>query len=298
MSQVQRLQGLLFCATAVVLAAANEVAGRPDPQTELLTMAVLIGILGVPHGMLDTVFARHLYNVRTVTEWAGFTLAYFIPAALVVVLWQFAPQLFLAGFLVISAGHFAGDPSAGTPALSRLVYGGAIIVLPTICYAPEVTRLFSFLVGPDAAIQTVASLNFVKWPWLAGLLLAAALRLKDDWCGGLEMAALGLLATLAPPLAAFTAYFCIMHSARHILRTIDYFDRMSARRMLLATAPPLLVTVILAIAAWNFSDGVAIDIRVVQLVFVGLAALTVPHMMVVERIRLAGWIRRTSVKPE
>ncbi|WP_210245424.1 MULTISPECIES: Brp/Blh family beta-carotene 15,15'-dioxygenase [unclassified Tardiphaga] len=291
--RAQRIQGLVFCATALAVAASAELVQRLDPQTELVAMAILIVILGVPHGVLDTVFARNLYNVRTAKEWVGFTVVYFIPAALVVALWQFAPQLFLAGFLVISIVHFSGDPSPGTPVFSRVFYGGAIIVLPTIFYAPEVTQLFSFLVGPDAAMQTVAALLYLKWPWLVGLVLAAIARMQSDWLSGLEIAALGLIATLAPPLVAFTVFFCIMHSARHILRTMNYFDQISLSRIVFTAATPMLVTVILSVAAWNSFGDTAIDVRVSQLVFVGLAALTVPHMAIVERVRLSGWIRKS-----
>lgn len=69
--RAQRIQGLVFCATAVAVAASAELVQRLDPQTELVAMAILIVILGVPHGVLDTVFARNLYNVRTAKEWVG-----------------------------------------------------------------------------------------------------------------------------------------------------------------------------------------------------------------------------------
>ena len=290
--RAQRIQGLVFCATAVAVAVSAGLVQRLDPQTELVTMAILIVILGVPHGVLDTVFARNLYNVRTAKEWVGFTVVYFILAALVVAFWQFAPQLFLAGFLMISIVHFSGDPSPGTPVLSRIFYGGAIIVLPTILYAPKVTQLFAFLVSPDAAMQTVAALLYLKWPWLVGLVLAAIDRMQSDWLSSIEIAALGLLATLAPPLVAFTVFFCFMHSARHILRTMDYFDQISLPRMVFAAATPMGGTVILSVVAWNSFGNTAIDVHVSQLVFVGLAALTVPHMAIVERVRLSGWIRK------
>ena len=230
----QNIQGLVFCALAVATAASAKFFQGIDPQTGLVAMAILIFVLGVPHGVLDTVFAQNLYDVRTARDWIGFAVAYFIPAAVVVGLWQFAPQLFLAGFLIISIAHFSGDPSPGTPVLSRIFYGGAIIVLPTILHSTEVTRLFSFLVGTDVASHTVEVLLTIKWPWLVGLALAAIIRMQSDLTSGLEIVALGLLATLAQPLVAFTVFFCTMHSARHILRTTEYFDNISIHRMLVS----------------------------------------------------------------
>ncbi len=285
-----RIQGLAFSVGAIVLAIVAVTAARFDPQVELIVVATLVLLLGVPHGALDTVFARQLYGIQTPGGWLRFAVIYVLLGASVVVFFRLAPAGFLIGFLLISMLHFSGDPAAGTPWLARALYGGAIIVLPTVLHAGEITRLFALLVGIDAATLVTPFLGLLAWPWLIGLALAAFQRLPKDWLTALEMGAVAVLAVLAPPLISFTVFFCAMHSARHILRTIAYSGRSSPGLIFGATLLPMLGVLVASAAAWHFLGGMPINGAVMQLVFVGLAAVTVPHMALVERVRLSGWL--------
>jgi Brp/Blh family beta-carotene 15,15'-monooxygenase len=284
-----RIQGIAFSVVAILLTAASVAIKPVHAQTELVVLAVLIAVLGVPHGALDTIFAQKVYKVRTVQGWIRFTLAYLIPAALVVVLWQLAPIVFLIGFLAISLVHFSGDPSSGTPLLTRILYGGAIIVLPALLHAAEVTRLFSFLVGGDAAASVVPWLHLLSWLWLVGVGVAATCCLRSDWPTALEIASVGLLSTLLMPLLAFTIFFCGMHSLRHILRTLNSSAKSSPNLLLSASIVPLLACFLVFGAGFLKLRQVPLEARMIQLIFVGLAALTVPHMALVEQVRFSGW---------
>ena len=82
-----------------------------------------------------------------------------------------------------------------------------------------------------------------------------------------------------------------MHSARHVLRTRDYSRAGTLHQLLRIVCWPMLATVVGVAIAVACSGGKPLDLRLAQVLFVGLAALTVPHMMVVERVRLAGWVR-------
>lgn len=290
-ARMQTMQGMLFCMLALVVTAASLWLPRLDIQTELIIMAVLIMVLGVPHGALDTIFAENFYRVDGFGGWVLFTLAYFLPAILVVAVWYAAPTLFLAGFLAISVAHFSGDLSPGTPPVTRLLYGGAVIILPTLLHSAEIGQLFSLLVGPTAAQAVLWWLQGLQWPWLLGLAGMALQRFRADWLSGTEIAALGILAVLAPPLIAFTVFFCFMHSARHILRTFNYFAQTSPDKIRAAAFAPMLLTLCLAGMAWIRLGNISLDARVLQIVFVGLAALTVPHMGIVERVRMSGWVK-------
>ena len=126
----ERRQGLIFACVALLAAAAAGMFGRCPPQLELIVLAALILVLGVPHGAMDTLFAQRLYGLRTAWDWTRFTVAYLLLAGLVVAAWAWTPTGFLVGFLLISAAHFSGDPADGTPWVSRIFYGGAVLVLP------------------------------------------------------------------------------------------------------------------------------------------------------------------------
>jgi Brp/Blh family beta-carotene 15,15'-monooxygenase len=207
-----------------------------------------------------------------------------------------APAGFLLGFLVISAAHFSGDPAEGTSLPVRVLQGGCVLILPALLHEGEMGRLFALLAGQEAAGTVMPLIRLLAWIWLPCVLLAVILRARRDRLGALETGSIALLSIAAPPLVSFTLFFCGMHSARHILRTIDYSGRASTRLLAAAALLPMTGVLIASAAAWHFLEGTPLDARVVQIVFVGLAALTVPHMALVERVRFSGWLKGADTK--
>ncbi len=287
----ERRQGLIFGCVACLAAAASGTLGRFPPQLELIVLAALILVLGVPHGAMDTLFAQRLYGLKTAWDWTCFTVGYVTLAGLVVAAWVWAPAGFLVGFLLISAAHFSGDPAAGTPWISRILYGGVVLVLPAWSHQAEMSGLFGQLVGPEAAGVIMPVLGWLVWPWALGFIVAIGERSVRDPLTAFEFAAVGILALVAPPLLAFTLFFCGMHGARHILRAFRYSGRDSWRFLGWVALLPMMGVALASAVAWYFLKDTPLDARLLQIVFVGLAALTVPHMVLVERVRLMGWIR-------
>jgi Brp/Blh family beta-carotene 15,15'-monooxygenase len=289
MTRILRAQGLFFCALAIIVAGASAILIHVDPQTELVVAAVMILLLGVPHGALDMIFARKLHRINSLLGWACFSLVYGILAVAVVAVWSMAPAVFLIGFLLISAAHFSGDPAPGALVITRVIYGGAVIILPTLLHPEVVARLFAMLAGPEAADMLMPWLIQAALPWFVLLVLCSVIEARRSWQTGLELLAVGLLATLPPPLIGFTAFFCGMHSARHILRTVAYGRPMEPWMVLASGLVPMGIVLVGSAVGWLFLSQTSFDARLVQLVFVGLAALTVPHMALIERVRLSGW---------
>ena len=99
-----------------------------------------------------------------------------------------------------------------------------------------------------------------------------------------ELSALFLLFLVAPPLLGFAVYFCFVHSYRHFS---------SMRGVLQTTVSSLRITqttVVFSLLTWavglvalaQLSSTVGVEPALLKVVFVGLAALTVPHMILVD----------------
>lgn len=285
-----RIQGIIFTLISVVCLLAATFLPALDKQTELILVAALIIILGVPHGALDTLFARELYGVNSVTAWIKFSVIYLVMAALVVGLWYLAPLLFLIGFIAISIAHFSGDPDGETGWFIRLIYGGAIIFIPVLKHPQEIADVFSLLVGEKSSQALMPWMSGLALPWLLALAGVVLYLVSKKSPLSYELLSLGLIAYFVSPLISFTIFFCGMHSARHIIRTAAFAKYSQPVLLLGAMLLPMIGVIALSTVSWFMLKNQTLDGRVVQIVFVGLAALTVPHMALVEQVRLKGWI--------
>lgn len=275
----------MFCGLALALVIAGLAGARLDPPRELLAAGALLLLLGMPHGSLDVILARKLIGAGSVSKWAMFALFYLGLAALVVGFWVIAPTLFLCVFLLGSAFHFGGDLAGGATIVMRSLYGGAVIVLPALWNGVELQRLLGAVAGPSSAALVTPVLSQLAAPWLVATVLACLLQARTSLPAACEAAALAALSVTAPPLVAFTAYFCAMHSPRHVLRSLSSLPAAEVRHALMLAVWPTLAVLAAAalLAAW--ASELPLETRVMQLVFVGLAALTLPHMLLIEHAR-------------
>lgn len=294
---VIRTQGIAFSVGAWLLMFGGRLFPGIDPQAELILLSLAIVFLGVPHGALDTLYARQAHRMTSNLAWASFAGIYVGVAAMVVMLWLTMPLVFLLGFLVLSAIHFSGDPVANTPPIFRALYGGAIIVFPTLLHVQQVTDLFSLLAGAETAATTADALHLMALPWLMATLAVAALHARKNWITSLEIISVSALAIVASPLVAFSMFFCGMHSVRHILRTRQLARNRSFHHLFQIARLPFALTLAAAFAGWYLLQEVSLNARVVQLVFVSLAALTVPHMMLVDRARFFSGGKSSAIVP-
>ena len=261
-------------------------------SVDLLNLIGLLAVvfIGLPHGAMDGALAIHLGWMNRPTKAATFLLAYVGLAALVVGMWMVVPTVGFLMFLAISMFHFGrGDivPRTKEHELAEvLMRGGLVLAGISLFHRSEVDSIFEVLIGSNTEIvwlflQAIGVLTLVLIPY-AMLSKSKQERIEASF----EVIGLLALFAIAPPLLGFAIYFCGVHSVRH-------FKHMGT--MLKSTLQQFQVTrttVIFSLMTWavgllvlaNQSASVGLEPALLQVIFIGLAALTVPHMILVDGI--------------
>ena len=277
---------VLFSVAAIVaiLGIALRMPAPPLP-VQAAVLGVLVATLGLPHGALDPLIARRAGLWRTPLGFAGFNLGYLAIVALVVGVWLLAPTASLVGFLVVSGIHFGADWNGGRSVVLRSLTGVGLLTLPAFAHHDEVAGIYRTLAGTGGGV--VADVQSWLGPVaIVAMLIGAALALRRRPTDALEILLATALALVAPPLIFFALYFCALHSARH-LRHGFAEERGSGRLAVLITVaytvvPIVAVGILTAVFVGDFAPGGSLAGGwIIRLVFIGLAALTVPHMMVI-----------------
>ena len=263
------------------------------PAAQLAALLVLVVIFGLPHGALDPWIAEQLGWCQTFKQSVVFNLAYTVTTAAVVVVWLWQPLASLVIFLLISAWHFSGDWKSDLSAPYRVLAGITLLMLPIGLQTEAVAEIFGHLSGEQGQ-RLAYSLALPPWVLAATVLGLSAVALwHRKWLCASEYISLLVLAYVASPLVYFIIYFCGLHSPRHLSALFRRAPAALRPRLIRMALVYTLATVLLAGILWWYWSGLASDTLILRLVFIGLAAVTVPHMIL---IALAHLKTRTNLR--
>jgi len=292
----------------LALLPAGGLLGTLAVESQLALVALPIALLGVMHGGLDPWVGDIVMRDRLGRSGRLlFVVSYLAVMAIVIACWVFAPLATLAGFLLISVLHFGEQDAhafAGrSDGLSLSVFGAIPVLGPVAAHPAEVALIFGWLTGVE---QTVLAdiLNWLAQPliaiWLVGAgMLVARMHIERETNRRFQLAGLGVLVAsmiLLPPLIAFAAYFCLLHSFGHLLDMAsrasgpwrDWSPVQWAARLWPATLGALALGMFgwMALSGLNTSHLLEREL-LAQVIFCGLAALTVPHVLLYELFRVS-----------
>lgn len=276
-------QTALFALAALGIIAVH-VLFDPSLPAQVLMLAPLVAILGLPHGALDLPIAEALWPLEGRAGLGLFAALYVGLSGAVVAVWLLLPGFALLAFLAYSMLHFSDDWAQDLPAL-RWSGGLATVGAPALLHHAQVEAIFAMLAQGGAALAADAA-ALAGAGGLGMLAVSVLIFPRARGAAALEQSVLWAIAAALPPLMYFAVYFCALHSVRHFTATMRAVP--NGRRALgAALVLSLIVTLVALLATRQGMSGTLAETteQGIRVIFIGLAALTVPHMILVDRFR-------------
>jgi beta-carotene 15,15'-dioxygenase len=293
------LQSAVYFAAAGAVLALLRWVDQGIPGLGLWLFIGLSLTVGMGHGALDVVLM--LAQFKPYRNVAAYALAYLLLVVGCGALLAMSTGWALLALLAMSVWHFG---ELYRPSLAnRLVVGGASVMAPMLLSHTALAAVLKPALGIDY------SATWLVWYWLA-IAWAVGAAAWVVWVGvqrldrhdeattraALELAAVLALNAVLSPLMAFAVYFGLWHSLAHIARVLRAMAKHSSRaKVSLKRLAFVMVLTGLATAAllwllWRWLptgqglDGLSTlgaQAFWVQWLVVALAAVTLPHMLLV-----------------
>lgn len=247
---------------------------------QIVLLAPLVAIFGLPHGALDLPIAQALWPLHTRSAKLQFFAIYIGMVCVVIALWTVFPGPALIAFLGYSIFHFSDDWAAANTPL-RWTGGIATIGGVSLFHTTEVALLFSYLAPDPFALTAAKTLAILGAVSLVTFTAAVSFRHANRTQAALEQVLIWVAAFALPPLLFFIVYFCGLHSVRHFTQTLQSVP--NTGQALVISAVLSCAVVATASMVWLLLPQTNVQPSL-QIVFIGLAALTVPHMLLVDRL--------------
>lgn len=256
-------------------------------QLSIIALLMIV-LIGLPHGALDGAIAIHLGAGRSIASIIQFLLLYVLCGLIVILLWYNFSSISLAVFLIISMIHFGwGDSNSKINSLTFLqiiCHGGIVVFGIVYFHIKEVTPLFDMLTQNKSNIPIQLSIYFFYIVSLLTIIyFCLTLRIHALRIRFLELSVVWLIVIFFPPLLGFAVYFCFIHTARHVRNIwIELKVEISRKTIITQALVLTLISWLMGIMAFYTLDTGGLDVNIIRIIFIGLAALTVPHMILVD----------------
>lgn len=271
---------------------------------ELALLVISVALLGMPHGAYDWwLAADRCRSLLGRSWWLWYILAYVGIGGLVIVGWYLYPVAMTLAFLAVSCVHFgAEDLEAEEHPDHGHIYqawarGAAVIATCCAVWSHEVSEIFAAMIGYAGA---PSAREFAIFGSIALLVASPALIMQsiipNTASGTARLGMLGIPILLLThstisPVLGFAWFFAAWHSLPHTAQLVSNYHSLHKPDMnsgnlgrwlsfLKRTGPQVLLVTLAGFALVLLSrPNIPIDDMVYRVVFVGLSAVAIPHML-------------------
>ena len=259
----------------------------------------LILSIGISHGSLDNEKGRKLFNILEINNFLIFYIAYILIGLIVITLWIFIPYISLITFLMVASYHF-GKEDTQFLIIENSYYnqflfflkGSLIVFAPMYFHFDETISIFRLLLIENETfyyfldfIETQRILIYcIILSTLANILLFTKNFELKKFTIFLDYFSILIINYYFSPLVAFTIYFCFLHSIRHsisLMFELDENNLINGFKIFLKKALPLTIitAIFCVIGLYLLNNTYNFDSSILKIIFIGLASLTFPHIL-------------------
>ena len=259
----------------------------------VITCLLLILIIGISHGALDNVKGEKLFKLLGYNSKYLFYLSYIIISLLIIFLWLILPNLILLIFLIVASYHFGKEDTVfkvKKRVLSNEILfflkGTSIIISPLLFQRDSTNEIFAtlnFYVFESPFFNDFTLIIFLVLGFFSNIYLTIDKSINFKNIMILDYFSIIILNIFLTPILAFTLYFCFLHSVRHSLSLINEIDRsfkIGLKKFIMKAIPLTLITGLIFLSSIYFLNNLyEIDEAIYKVIFIGLASLTFPHIL-------------------
>ncbi|MDA9701758.1 Brp/Blh family beta-carotene 15,15'-dioxygenase [Candidatus Pelagibacter sp.] len=260
---------------------------------------LLILSIGISHGSLDNFKGRKLFQILEIDNFSIFYFAYILIALIVIFLWILIPYVSLIIFLMVASYHF-GKEDTQFLIIENSYYnqflfflkGSLIVFAPMYFHFDETVSIFRLLLIENETFYNFLDLiesnrillYCIILSTLANILLFTKNFELKKFTIFLDYFSILIINYYFSPLVAFTIYFCFLHSIRHSISLMSELDENNLGngfKIFIKKALPLtIITAIFCIIGlYLLNNTYNFDSSILKIIFIGLASLTFPHIL-------------------
>ncbi len=269
----------------------------PIYQTISLTLMIicllLILIIGISHGSLDNIKGEKLFKLLGYKFSYLFYLTYISISILIIFLWLIFPNLILLIFLIVASFHFGKEDTVFKikknfipKEILFFLKGSSVIIAPLLFQRDSTNEIFTFLnfyVFESSFFNDFSLIFFLILSFFSNIYLSIGKSIEFKNIMILDYLSILILNLFLTPILAFTMYFCFLHSVRHSFSLINEMDRSfnkGFKRFVNKAIPLTLITGLIFLMTIYFLNNLyVIDEAIYKVIFIGLASLTFPHIL-------------------
>ena len=260
---------------------------------------LLILSIGISHGALDNQKGKKLTQLYNIKNSYFFYLMYSIIVIGIITFWLLFPTTSLIIFLIVASYHFGKEDTEflikNKNASNLILYflkGSLIIIAPLIFHFTETINIFKLLLIQNESFFLF--LEFIEFNKILFFALLTSLLVNVYYFINnfkiintlifFDFLSILVLNYFLSPLIAFTIYFCFLHSFRHSITLINEIDKNNFKNgvyIFVKKAIPLtlLTAFFYGVSLYFLSNYYQLSDAILKVIFIGLASLTFPHIL-------------------